>query len=115
MDLKRGDVVVAVAAGDYGKPRPAIVVQDTSTLGLIESVVVVPLTSTLVADIPFRPEFEPQPETGLAHRSQAVNDKIAAIRIDRKRQRIGHLPPSHMRQLDAALLLILGLELRSQP
>ena len=25
--MKRGDIVLAVARGDYGKPRPAVIVQ----------------------------------------------------------------------------------------
>jgi hypothetical protein len=27
MEIKRGDVVICAAPGDYGKPRPAVVVQ----------------------------------------------------------------------------------------
>ena len=29
--MQRGDVVIVAAAGDYGKPRPAVIVQTLST------------------------------------------------------------------------------------
>jgi mRNA interferase MazF len=39
--LKRGDIVVVAAPGDYGKPRPAVVVQaDALTEAGLQSVVV---------------------------------------------------------------------------
>ena len=46
MVIKRGDVVVVAISGDYGKPRPAIVVQSDSFHDH-PSVTIVPVTSTL--------------------------------------------------------------------
>jgi|SRR5579883_2201664 len=41
--MKRGDVVVVAAAGDYGKPRPAIVVQTNAFPETHASVVICPI------------------------------------------------------------------------
>ncbi|WP_348532418.1 type II toxin-antitoxin system PemK/MazF family toxin [Rhizobium sp. RU36D] len=48
--VKRGDLVTVSAQGDYGKPRPAIVIQ-SDFLNAADSVLVVLLTSTM-ADAP---------------------------------------------------------------
>jgi mRNA interferase MazF len=44
--LKRGDIVSAVLSGDYGKPRPALIIQDDAFVD-IPSLMVLPLTSDL--------------------------------------------------------------------
>ena len=43
--MKRGDVVTVAAAGDYGKPRPAVVVQTDALPAAHASVVVCQMTS----------------------------------------------------------------------
>lgn len=45
--MKRGDIVLAVAAGDYGKPRPALVVQSDLFNDTHASVLVCLMTSDL--------------------------------------------------------------------
>jgi mRNA interferase MazF len=65
--LKRGDVVVVALAGDYGKPRPALVVQSDLFNETHASVTVVPVTSTLVDAPIFRLTVEPSPANGLGH------------------------------------------------
>ncbi|MSQ51224.1 MAG: hypothetical protein EXR28_04990 [Betaproteobacteria bacterium] len=43
MSLRRGDIVFVAVKGPYTtKPRPVVVVQATQTLGLMESVTVMP-------------------------------------------------------------------------
>ena len=57
--MRRGDVVTIAAAGDYGEPRPAIIVQTDALPENHASVVVCQLTSE-VADAPdFRVTIEP--------------------------------------------------------
>jgi mRNA interferase MazF len=47
MEIKRGDVAVCAALGDYGKPRPAVVVQSDLFNGTHASVVVCFIASHL--------------------------------------------------------------------
>jgi mRNA interferase MazF len=69
--MRRGDVVVVSAAGDYGEPRPAVVVQSDAFPETHASVVICQLTSEL-ADAPdFRITIEPSAENGLRTRSQS--------------------------------------------
>ena len=52
--MKRGDVVIVGAAGDYGKPRPAVIVQTDSFPETHASVVICQMTSELVDAPDFR-------------------------------------------------------------
>ena len=46
--MKRGDIVLAVARGDYGKPRPAVIVQSDLFNATHASLLVCLLTSELI-------------------------------------------------------------------
>ena len=46
--MTRGDLVTVAASGDYGKPRPALVVQ-ADVYAEHPSVTVLPLTSELIS------------------------------------------------------------------
>jgi len=61
--LKRGDLVVVALPGDYGKPRPALIVQADLFNETHASVTVVPVTSTIVDAPLFRLTVEPSPAT----------------------------------------------------
>jgi mRNA interferase MazF len=72
MEINRGDVVVIALPGDYGKPRPALVVQADAFLGL-QSVTVLRLTSDL-HDAPLvRIDVQPDTRNGLRQRSQVIS------------------------------------------
>ena len=107
--MQRGDVVVVAAAGDYGKPRPAVIVQTDAFPARHASVVVCQLTSDLVDAPDFRVTIEPKPENGLHLRSQVMADKPVTIRRDRVGQRIGHLGNQDMARLGIALAFVFGL------
>lgn len=63
--MKRGDIVLAVARGDYGKPRPAVVVQSDLFNSTHASLIVCLLTSELVDAPLFRLTIPPSPTNGL--------------------------------------------------
>jgi mRNA interferase MazF len=108
MPMSRGDVVIVAAPGDYGKPRPAVIVQSNAIPENHASVVICPMTSDLTqAD--FRVTIEPEPVTGLRLRSQVMADKPATIRRERIGERIGQLGAADMAQLNAALAFVMGL------
>src|SRR3546814_13784712 len=46
--VKRGDIVAVSLQGDYGKPRPALIVQ-SNLLAALESLVICPITSAVLA------------------------------------------------------------------
>ena len=106
--MSRGDLVIVAAPGDYGKPRPAVVVQSNAIPESHVSVVICPMTSEL-AEADFRMTIEPAPETGLRVRSQVMADKPVTIRRERIGRRIGQLRSSDLARLNVALALVMGL------
>jgi mRNA interferase MazF len=108
MALRRGDVVIVAAPGDYRKPRPAVIVQSDAIPESHASLVICQITSEL-AEANFRITIEPAPQTGLRVRSQVMADKPVAVRRERIGQRVGRLEASDMTRLNAALAFFMGL------
>jgi mRNA interferase MazF len=108
MEIARGDVVTAAMQGDYGKPRPALVVQ-ANAFKLLDSVTVLRLSSDLSALPLFRITIEPKPSNGLQKRSQIMIDKAATVPRAKIGQRIGRADIGTMRAVDTALAGFLGL------
>jgi mRNA interferase MazF len=107
LGLRRGDVVVAVAQGAYGKPRPFVVIQ--SEIYHTPSVTLAPTTSTLEELAGVRVRLEPTPQNGLREVSLVMCDKAQTIPRDKVSQIIGRLRDEEMRLIDSALVLFLGL------
>lgn len=108
MEIGRGDLVVAAFAGDYGKPRPALVAQSDAFAGL-DSVTLLPLTTDLRNWPLFRVAVEPTRENGLRQRSHVMVDKAATVLRAKIGRPIGRLDPATMRVVDTALANFLGL------
>jgi mRNA interferase MazF len=107
--MRRGDLFTVAATGDYGKLRPAVIVQTDAFPESHASVVVCQLTSEL-ADAPdFRVTINPSPENGLRLPSQVMADKPVTIKRERIGQKIGRLNNQDMARLSAALAFVLGL------
>ena len=107
--MKRGDVVTVAVAGDYGKPRPAVVVQTDLLNDTHASVVVCLVTSTVLEAPLLRLTVEPSPRTGLHQRSQIMADKLVTVRRDKIGARIGVLEEETMLGLSRALAFVMGI------
>jgi mRNA interferase MazF len=107
--MRRGEVVTVAAAGDYGKPRPAIVVQSDAFPGAHASVILCQMTSEIVDAPDFRLTIEPAPENGLRVPCQVMVDKPIAVRRERVGQRIGRLGEPDVRRLNIAIAFVMGL------
>ena len=107
--MKRGDLVIVTVAGDYGKPRPAVVVQTDLVNDTHASIVVCPVTSHLQEAELFRLTITPSPDNGLQKTSQIMVDKIVAVRRDKIRERIGCLDEEVMIRLNRSLAFWIGL------
>ena len=106
--MKRGDVVI-VAHGDFGRPRPAVIVQADELSETTTTVLVCPMTSDLTERLPIRPAVEPKVENGLRVESQIMTDKMLALPRDHVRQQIGSIDSETRSRLDSALFVVLGL------
>ncbi len=106
--MKRGDIVIAVAPGEYGKPRPAIIVQADAFA--LTSVTIAPVTSELQDAPLLRIGLEPTADNGLVKSSQIMVDKLMTVTRSKIAQRVGSLDEPTRRRLDEALATFLGLD-----
>jgi len=107
--MNRGDLVVVSASGDYGKPRPALVVQ-SDLFNATHASVVVCLITTDLTDAPLiRLDVDATPENGLKQRSQIMIDKVVALHRERMGARIGRLDADTLVRVNRSLALFLGL------
>lgn len=107
--MKRGDLVVVALPGDYGKPRPALIVQADLFNETHASITVVPVTSTLVDAPLFRLTVEPSPGNGLRSLSQLMVDKVTTVARPRVTQSIGRLEDDLVLRVSRALALWVGI------
>jgi mRNA interferase MazF len=107
--VKRGDVVIAVFSGGYGKPRPALVVQTDLANPTHSSIVLCPISSHVENAPLFRLEVTPSPENSLEKSCQVMVDKITTVRKDKVRQVIGRMDEDTMIRVNRSLALWLGL------
>ena len=106
--MKRGDLVTIATAGDYGKPRPALVVQANAFQDL-GSVTVLRLTSELHDWPAFRVTVQPSADNGLRKPSQVMIDRAIALPVERVGQVFGHVDDAMMARVNRALAVFLGL------
>ena len=106
--MKRGDIVTVAAPGDYGKPRPAVVVQ-SDWLAHTDSVLLALMTSDL-ADAPiYRLSVAATRETGLKTPSQVMVEKILAVPREKCGSRIGRLDEATLLALNHRLSVVIGI------
>lgn len=106
--MRRGDLATVALQSDYGKPRPALVIQ-SDLFGAMPSRTVLPLTSA-AADAPLiRVRVEPTPENGLHAPSWVMIDKPATVPADKIGGSFGRLDDAAMVGVSRSLALFLGL------
>jgi mRNA interferase MazF len=107
--MRRGDVVTVAATGDYGKPRPAVIVQTDALPAAHASVVVCQMTSDCSDAPDFRVTIDPSERNGLRVKSQIMADKPVTIRRERIGRRVGHLDDKDIARVNIALAFVMGL------
>lgn len=105
--MKRGDFVIVAIQGDFGKPRPALVIQ--SDLFSEAATVTVLMVSSTLQDAPLlRIPVEPSVGNGLGKSSQIMVDKAMTIRRGKIGKVIGTLDTETMASVTRSLALFLG-------
>lgn len=108
MEVKRGALVTVALQGDYGKPRPALIVQ-ADQFAALDSVAILPITSTLIDAPLLRLTVTPSATNGLRKASQIMLDKPMTVKADKIGQPFGHLEDTIMISVNRSLALFLGL------
>jgi mRNA interferase MazF len=106
--MNRGDLMTVVAAGDYGKPRPAIVIQ-SNKIADTDTVLTCLMTSLERDTSEYRLAIPPTNITGLRATSYVMGDKIFAIRRDKCGPVFGRLPDELLAELNDMLAMVVGL------
>lgn len=107
--MKRGTVVLAAAGGDYGKPRPWVVIQSDAAPASYPSFTLCPVTTWSREEQDFRIRIEPSAQNGLRERSWIMADKAQTLPRERLRGHVGAIDAQTLRSLDTALRVWLGL------
>ena len=109
LTLLRGDIVTAVPHGEYGKPRPCVIVQSNKAK-TSDSITLCPMTGYIRDDVPlFRLTIAPEAGNGLQKPSQIAIDKLMTLPISRIGKRVGSLSDEQMLEITQALAIFLEI------
>lgn len=104
----RGDLVTLTLQGDFGKPRPALVIQ-ADAFDAHPSVTVLPVTGTLVDAPLLRVTLQPTLENRLRKPSQVMVDKAMTVRRDKLGEAFGRIEAESMVEIERCLAIFLGI------
>jgi len=107
--VKRGEIYYVVPPRDFGKQRPAVVIQSSLFLENASTITFCLMTGSVQFVNPMRILVNPTRTNGLDQPSLVQVDKIVTVDAERIRNRIGTITPTQLATLDAALKLWLGL------
>jgi mRNA interferase MazF len=106
--MRRGDLVTVALRGDFGKPRPALVIQ-SDWFDEHPSVTVLPVTSQ-IRDTPlFRLSVSPDAEHGLLKPSQVMADKAVTVAREKLGEPFGRLDDATMLKVTRSLAVFMGV------
>lgn len=106
--MRRGDFVTVAMQGDFGKPRPALVIQ-ANQFNEHVTVTVLPVTSVIVAAPLLRITVQPSAENGLRQSSQVMVDKCMTVKQDKLGQAFGRIDVDAMVEVERCLAVFLGI------
>jgi mRNA interferase MazF len=106
--MMRGDFVTIAVQGDFGKPRPALVIQ-ADQFSEHASVTILPVTSALVPAPLLRVTIEPSAENGLHKPSQVMVDKAMTVKRDKVGSAFGRIDTDALVEVERCLAVFLGI------
>ncbi|MDO8360107.1 MAG: type II toxin-antitoxin system PemK/MazF family toxin [Devosia sp.] len=108
--MRRGDLITVAVRGDYGKPRPAVVLQ-SDRFADIGSVTVALLTGSLLRDVPLlRVRVEPSEANGLRKPSHVMIDRVTTLPQEQVGAVFGRLDSDTLTTVSRHLTVFLGLD-----
>ncbi len=105
--MERGHLIPVVIAGDFGKPRPALIIQ-SDAFKYIDSITVLPLTSEYLDAEDCRVAIQPTPDNNLKHVSYVMIDKASTIRRGKAGTVMGRITDDELAKVARALAVFLG-------
>jgi mRNA interferase MazF len=106
--MNRGDFVTIALQGEFGKPRPALIIQ-SDQFNAHATVTVLLVSSTLVDAPLFRVTVRPDPVNGLQKPSQVMVDKSMTVKRDKLGIVFGSAGDVVMLEVERCLAVFLGI------
>jgi mRNA interferase MazF len=106
--MKRGSIVTVAIQGDFGKARPALVVQSDLFVGH-PSVSVLLISSEFVDAPLIRIDVQPSEQNGLRSPSQIGVDTMFTVRREKIGSVVGQIEDETMVAVNRAMIVFLGL------
>ena len=106
--MQRGDLVAVAIQGDFGKPRPALVIQ-SPLFGNHTSVTVLLTTITLVDAPLLRVTVQASAINGLEKNSQIMIDKAMTLKREKIGPVLGRVTADQLTQVERGLAVFLGI------
>lgn len=104
----KGDGVPVALQGDFGKSRPALVIQ-VNAFSEHTSATVLPITGTLLAAPLLRVTLQPSAENGLHKPSQVMVDKLMTVKRDKLGPAFGRIDADALLEIERCLAVFLGI------
>jgi len=106
--VKRGDLITVSAKGDYGKPRPALIIQ-SDLFSEHHSVIVLLLTGSYSRQTLYRVDILPDDLNGLAKPSQVMVDKPVTVRREKIGSVFGSVSEDILQKINQLIPVWFGL------
>lgn len=106
--MRRGDLVTVAMPEDFGKPRPALVIQ-ADQFDQSGTLVVLLISGTLIDAPLIRVTVQPTAGNGLRKTSQVMVDKVMSVKREKLDLPIGRLEDETMVSVTRSLALFLGI------
>ncbi len=106
--MKRGDLVTIALQGDFGKPRPALIIQ-SDLFNEHPSVTILPVTGALRSTPLFRVLIKPNETNNLTKNSEVMVDKAQAVPREKIGPVFGRLSDEEMLSVSRLLAIFLGI------
>ncbi|MDD5029360.1 MAG: type II toxin-antitoxin system PemK/MazF family toxin [Rhodoferax sp.] len=106
--MRRGDLITIALQGDYGKPRPALIVQ-SDLFDEHPSVTILPVTGELRETPLFRVRIEADAHNGLEKTSDIMVDKAQSVPRLRIGAVFGHISEEQLLAVSRSLAVFLGV------
>ena len=106
--MNRGDFVTVALQGDFGKPRPALVIQ-SDPFNEHATVTVLLVSGTLVDAPLLRVTVQPSEANGLQKPSQVMIDKAMTVKRDKLGKPFGSASDEAMLEIGRCLAVFLGI------
>jgi len=104
----RGNLLTIAMQGDFGKPRPALIIQ-ANQFSEHSSVTVLPITRLIVNAPLLRVTLQPNVENNLKKTSQVMIDKTMTVMKEKLGPVFGHIDANRLLEIERCLAVFLGI------